>query len=47
MTLEHLMPRSLGGGHDLRNLVLACHECNTTRSEKPIEFSPPWALRGI
>ena len=31
MTIEHLLPRSLGGGNDPYNLVLACLACNHER----------------
>ncbi len=27
-TVEHLVPRSAGGGDDLRNLAVACARCN-------------------
>ncbi len=31
-TLDHKTPRSLGGTHDLDNLVLCCHPCNSKKS---------------
>ena len=31
-TIEHLMPRSLGGSDYLTNLALACRRCNERRS---------------
>lgn len=33
MTLEHLVPISLGGSDNLGNLRLACHECNRRRGD--------------
>ena len=30
-TLDHIQPRSLGGGDELENLRLACRQCNTLR----------------
>ena len=27
-TIEHLVPRALGGGNTIANLVAACHRCN-------------------
>jgi 5-methylcytosine-specific restriction endonuclease McrA len=32
MTLEHIVPLSHGGTHDLSNLALACFECNNARA---------------
>lgn len=34
ITLDHLRPRSLGGGHDSRNLVTACRSCNPSRQDR-------------
>lgn len=31
MTIEHIMPKALGGGNRLENLALACFACNTER----------------
>jgi hypothetical protein len=31
-TVEHVMPKSLGGSDDLMNLALACRRCNERRS---------------
>lgn len=35
VTLDHLDPRSNGGGHETRNLVTACRSCNSSRQDKP------------
>lgn len=45
MTLEHLIPASLGGSHDLDNLALACFQCNNYRSNALVEICPPWAVQ--
>lgn len=39
MTLEHVIPLSLGGTHDLINLALACFECNNARASS-LEWEP-------
>jgi 5-methylcytosine-specific restriction endonuclease McrA len=28
-TIEHLIPQSMGGGHHIENLRIACDECNS------------------
>jgi len=30
-TVDHLMPKSLGGSDDINNLALACRRCNERR----------------
>jgi 5-methylcytosine-specific restriction endonuclease McrA len=32
-TLDHLVPRELGGGHGAHNLVTCCRHCNSARQE--------------
>jgi len=34
VTLDHLIPRSLGGTHETTNLVTACRSCNSSRQAK-------------
>lgn len=34
-TIDHFVPRQLGGSHKLKNLVLACGRCNTLKSGHP------------
>lgn len=34
MTLDHLVPRSKGGGHHLSNLVTCCLSCNSRKQDK-------------
>lgn len=36
-TLDHIVPRSLGGGHEETNLRTACWRCNTSRGAR-VEF---------
>jgi hypothetical protein len=33
-TLDHVVPRSTGGSHDLSNLVLACGPCNSRKGDR-------------
>lgn len=34
LTLDHVLPRSLGGSHDSENLRTACRTCNVLKSNK-------------
>jgi hypothetical protein len=36
LTLDHLVPRSHGGGNAAGNLLTACERCNRRRSNQPI-----------
>lgn len=36
-TLEHVIPKSLGGSDDSDNLVMACNRCNNARGNMPAE----------
>lgn len=39
LTLDHIIPRSEGGGNNVYNLVTACFECNNERGDREyIEF---------
>ena len=33
-TLDHVVPRCMGGTHDLQNLKLACVDCNQRKADK-------------
>ena len=45
ITLDHLEPRSEGGGNEGSNLVTLCWECNTSRGVRPWrEFYPGGAI---
>lgn len=35
-TVDHVHPRSLGGGNEPENLVSACRSCNSAKSDTPI-----------
>ena len=37
LTLEHLVPRSQGGGSVIANLVAACIDCNRERGTMPLQ----------
>lgn len=39
MTLEHVLPLSEGGTHDLWNLALACFGCNNERGSS-LDWQP-------
>ena len=36
LTLDHLVPRALGGGNETENLVTCCRSCNRARSTLPL-----------
>jgi 5-methylcytosine-specific restriction endonuclease McrA len=36
-TLDHVLPKSMGGTFAIRNLVLACLSCNQKRGDAPYE----------
>lgn len=42
VTLDHLLPRSLGGTHEPTNLVTACRSCNSSRQAKDWQL---WGTR--
>lgn len=37
LTLDHIVPVSKGGSNAHRNLVTACHPCNTRRGNRDVE----------
>lgn len=37
LTIDHIVPRSLGGRDSWENLVTACQECNTRKGNTPLE----------
>lgn len=46
--LDHLQPRSLGGGNEASNLVTACRPCNASRGARDWkEFAPGGAIERI
>ena len=50
-TIDHFIPRALGGGSDKRNLMPLCVGCNIKKSDNDMEavsyykFAPEWAVR--
>lgn len=34
MTIDHVIPMSAGGDHDLNNLVVCCKSCNSSKNDK-------------
>lgn len=45
LTLEHVIPRHLGGGHTWENLVTACVRCNHRKGGRSLEESGMHLLR--
>lgn len=41
MALDHLTPRSHGGGNESSNLVTICRSCNSSRGDRPWEEAYP------
>lgn len=39
LTIDHIIPRSKGGGDTWLNLVVACSTCNTKKGDKYLEHS--------
>ena len=49
-TLDHVVPRCLGGGTTAENLVVACYDCNVLKGGRaPFDFfaANPWAARNF
>lgn len=43
-TIEHIIPRSLGGSNELKNLDMACIPCNVARGAPDGQvYEPRWA----
>ena len=36
MTLDHIIPYSMGGSNDQTNLVTCCHKCNSSRGAREL-----------
>lgn len=34
LTIDHLLPRALGGDHSIKNLVTACRSCNSRKGAR-------------
>jgi len=48
LTLDHVVPKELGGGNEHTNLVTACKSCNCSKQDKPLKaFIQVLADRGV
>lgn len=45
-TVDHLIPRSKGGGNNQGNFKLACFTCNNKRGAAPVSKAKRLALKG-
>lgn len=44
LTLDHVVPISLGGDHDPSNAVAACLSCNASKSDRPLVVWLAWRV---
>ena len=50
-TIDHFIPRSMGGGNDSRNLMPLCYDCNFERKSEVVEpgqfyrYAKRWAIK--
>jgi len=42
MCIDHIIPRTLGGSHDLANLLPACRSCNGQKRDKTLDQYRTW-----
>ena len=45
LTIDHVIPKSMGGDDSWFNLTLACSQCNTKKGDKLLEYSGMKLLR--
>ncbi len=45
LTVDHVIPRSRGGGHNWENLTTACKRCNHKKGSQPLEDAQMNLLR--
>ena len=45
-SIDHVIPRSRGGGHNWENVVSACHKCNHDKADKHLK-ELGWRLRTL
>ncbi len=45
-SIDHVVPRSRGGGHSWENVVSACHKCNHLKADKHLK-ELGWRLRAL
>jgi len=38
MEIDHIVPKSIGGGDHMENYQLLCGNCNRTKGNRPMEF---------
>lgn len=43
-TIDHFIPRSSGGGWDMRNLMPLCRKCNEARDTVPVDPAQYYAF---
>lgn len=43
-TIDHVVPRTLGGAEAWRNEVAACRACNAAKADRPPTFMELWRL---
>lgn len=46
-TLDHVVPRALGGSNSLHNLRLACPTCNARKADKPPHVFIAMMMQGV
>ena len=46
-TLDHVIPRSLGGPDSPRNLVAACHSCNQKKRDSVLKEKIPMKTKDM
>ena len=45
-SIDHVIPRSRGGGHSWENVVSACHRCNHLKADRALK-DLGWRLRAL
>ncbi|HUW87394.1 MAG TPA: HNH endonuclease [Candidatus Paceibacterota bacterium] len=45
-SIDHVVPRSRGGGHSWENVVSACHRCNAAKADKHLK-DLGWRLKAL
>ena len=38
LTIDHIIPASQGGSHELGNIQLLCGHCNSLKGDRPMEY---------